>query len=112
VVGSISISSSPSNAVTQTWPPASARKHGLPSTEISARIPSSSWGVGDAALAGGGGDGNSPITSPEQAARMPVRNGRARNRTLPLLAGGSPLTSLVRGDAGRGLCAVRSMLEA
>jgi hypothetical protein len=62
-------------------------------------------------IAGGGGDGNSPITSPEQAARMPVRNGKARNRTLPLLAGGSPLTSLVRGDAGRGLCAVRSMLE-
>ena len=60
VSGSISASSFPSNAVTQTLPPASARKHGLPLTGISARIPFSASALGEAVITGVGGEGKSP----------------------------------------------------
>ena len=60
VAGSISESTFPSNPVTQTLPPASMRKHGLPSTGISARIPLSASALCEAVITGVGGEGKSP----------------------------------------------------
>src|SRR5919108_1103487 len=72
----------------RTCPPASAAKHGLPSTGISARIPSPGVaGVGEPVIAGVGGDGKSPITSPPQAAPRSTSEPAAR---------ASRLTSVVR----------------
>ena len=54
-------------------------------------------------ITGEGGDGNSPITSPAQAARTPANTQKARNRNGPLPRNGTLLTSPVRGEPRGGL---------
>ena len=84
--------------------PASATKHGLPSTGISARIPASASALGDAVKAGVGGDGNSPITSPAHAAPSDDTAARARTRNHRGALRRIRSTPLVRRRAPGGPC--------